>query len=112
MADDRKRWEDRYAATSPGSEGPSDFLVAHAALLHGRALDVAAGAGRNALFLVRRGLQVDALDIALAGLQVAQRAARAEGLDCRAVQADLESFPLPRARYDAAINIRYLQRSL
>ncbi|HVO27533.1 MAG TPA: class I SAM-dependent methyltransferase [Candidatus Margulisiibacteriota bacterium] len=112
MSDDRNRWEERYAAGSTSSDGPSDFLVAHAALLHGRVLDVAGGSGRNALFLARRGLRVDVLDIALAGLRLAQRAARAERLDVRLVQADLESFPLPRALYDAAINIRYLQRSL
>lgn len=112
MSDDRKRWEDRYTTAGASRDGPSDFLAAHAALLHGRVLDVAAGAGRNALFLARRGLRVDAIDIALAGLRIAQTAARAEGLDLRAVQADLESFPLPHACYDAAINIRYLQRSL
>ena len=43
---------------------------------------------------------------------VAQTAARAEGLDLRVVQADLESFPLPRSCYDVVITIRYLQRSL
>jgi tellurite methyltransferase len=111
-SDDRTRWEGRYASAGAGSEGPSQFLAMHAALLHGRVLDVAAGAGRNAVFLARRGLRVDAVDIALAGLRIARNAARSEGLDLRAVQADLESFPLPHACYDAAINVRYLQRSL
>lgn len=111
MSEERTRWEDRYAAGA-GGDGPSEFLMAHAALLHGRVLDVAAGAGRNALFLARRGLHVDAIDIALTGLRIAQSTARAEGLQLHGVQADLESFPLPHARYDAAINIRYLQRSL
>lgn len=112
MINDRKRWEERYVTGRTSSDGPSDFLAAHAALLHGRVLDVAAGAGRNALFLARRGIRVDAFDIALAGLRIAQTAARADKLEIRFVQADLESFPLPRACYDAAINIRYLQRSL
>lgn len=112
MSEERTRWEDRYATGDAGRDAPSDFLVAHAALLHGRVLDVAAGAGRNALFLARRGLRVDAIDHARSGLQRAQVIARAESLDLRPVQADLESFPLPRACYDAAINIRYLQRSL
>jgi tellurite methyltransferase len=87
-------------------------LIAHAELIHGRVLDVAAGAGRNALYLARRGNIVEAFDIALTGLRIARAAAAAEGLAVHAVQADLESFPLPRDRYDAAINIRYLQRSL
>jgi tellurite methyltransferase len=112
MSDDRTRWEERYAAAGTRGDGPSDFVIAHAALLHGRVLDVAAGAGRNALFLARRGLQVDAIDIARAGLRIAQSAARNESVRVNLVQADLESFPLPRLCYDAAINIRYLQRSL
>ena len=112
MDEDRQRWEERYATGAAGRDAPSDFLVAHAPLLQGRALDLAAGAGRNALFLARRGLRVDAVDRALTGLQLAHTAARAEGLALRAVQADLESFPLPRSCYDVVITIRYLQRSL
>jgi tellurite methyltransferase len=112
-SDDRQRWEARYATGDCGPDrAPSEFLVAHADLIHGRILDVAAGSGRNALFLARRGNTVDAIDISFTGLRSAQVAAAAEGLAVRAVQADLESFPLAVALYDAAINIRYLQRSL
>jgi tellurite methyltransferase len=112
-SDDRQRWEERYAAGYCGPErAPTEFLVAHADLIHGRVLDVAAGSGRNALFLARRGNAVDAIDISFTGLHSARAAATAEGIELRAVQADLECFPLPVARYDAAINIRYLQRSL
>ena len=111
--EDRSRWEDRYrSGRRSATEVPSEFLRAHAGLLSGRVLDVAAGAGRNALFLARRGLVVEALDISLTGLRLAREAARAEGLTLLAAQVDLESFPLPRRRYDAIINIRYLQRSL
>ncbi len=116
---DREIWEERYAARCDGSAGgsalddaPSEFLVAHASLLRGRVLDVAAGAGRHAVYLARRGCIVEAFDISFAGLRVACSAAAAEGLRVLAVQADLEEFPLPADRYDAAINIRYLQRSL
>jgi tellurite methyltransferase len=113
MSDDRQRWEERYThGHGSTKEGPSEFLVAHAALIRGRILDVAAGAGRHALFLARRGNAVEAIDISLAGLRTARAAACAEGLSILAVQADLESFPLPVERYDAIINIRYLQRSL
>ncbi|MFN8626783.1 MAG: class I SAM-dependent methyltransferase [Candidatus Binatia bacterium] len=111
--EDRHRWEERYGSgRRSATEVPSEFLRAHAHLLAGRVLDVAAGAGRNALFLARRGLTVEALDISLAGLRLAREAARAEGLTLLAAQVDLESFPLARRRYDAIVNIRYLQRSL
>jgi SAM-dependent methyltransferase len=112
MSEDRLRWEARYTAPESRAEPPSAFLMTHADLVRGRVLDVAAGAGRNALFLARRGNSVEAVDIAFAGLRRARAAALAEGLSLLAVQADLESFPLPHNRYDAAINIRYLQRSL
>ena len=112
MPHDRERWEERYGAGSPRNDAPSEFLVTHADLIHGRVLDLAAGAGRNALFLARRGNAVDALDISIAGLRIARAAAVDAGLRLLAVQVDLESFPLPRERYDAVINIRYLQRSL
>jgi SAM-dependent methyltransferase len=120
---DRQVWEERYnsrcggADTSgtfhhPAEDAPSEFLVAHAELMHGRVLDVAAGAGRNALFLARRGCVVEAFDISLAGLRLARTSAQAQRLHVLTVQADLEELPLPTDRYDAAINIRYLQRSL
>src|SRR5947207_10534713 len=99
---DRRRWEERYVTGTDAhaAEAPAEFLVAHADRIHGRVLDVAAGAGRNALFLARRGCAVDAIDIAFAGLHRAAAVARADGLQCRPIQADLETFPLPRGRYD------------
>ena len=111
--EDRDRWEERYRSgrRSP-NEPPSEFLAAHADLISGRVLDVAAGTGRNALFLARRGAIVEALDISFTGLRLARQEAAAEGLTLLAAQVDLEDFPLPRRRYDAIINIRYLQRSL
>jgi SAM-dependent methyltransferase len=87
-------------------------LLAHAERLHGRVLDVAAGAGRHTLFLARRGCHVDAIDFAHGGLQLALHAARREHLPVHAVQADLTTYPLPADRYDAVINIRYLERAL
>lgn len=111
MSRDREIWEGRYATATAG-DSPSEFLTAHADRLVGRVLDVAGGGGRNALFLARRGNWVDLIDIAFGALQTARRVAIHEGLELRAVQADLERFPLPVAVYDAVINIRYLQRSL
>lgn len=111
---DRRKWEDRYLAAEPGLRPPSALLAASIDLLPrgGRALDLASGDGRNALFLAARGFSVDAIDIAAAGLQRLLAAARNADLTVRAVQADLEHYTLPRDRYDVMISIRYLQRSL
>lgn len=112
MADnDRIQWEARYAA-SASAVRPSAFLRACAPWLRGRVLDVAAGSGRNALWLARNGAIVDAIDISHTALRRAQDEARREGLALRCLQADLEVYPLPTDTYDAIVQIRYLQRSL
>ncbi len=78
---DRAKWDARYAAGAFSSRPhPSEFLRANLALCPaGRALDIACGAGRNALFLARQGWSVDAIDISQAGLDRARSAA--SGLD-------------------------------
>jgi tellurite methyltransferase len=109
----RQRWEERYDAGT-GAAGPPAALLAAAvaALPPGRALDIACGDGRNALFLARRGFRVDAIDFAYAGLSRLAVAARREGVAVRPIVADLENYLLPAARYAVVVNTRYLQRSL
>ncbi len=110
---DHSRWEDRYRRDHDTLPPPSAFLRGHIdALPVGRALDVACGGGRHAIFLARRGFAVDTIDVAYAGLVQVQRIARAERLPITLVQADLETFPLARGRYSLVVNSRYLQRSL
>ncbi|MEE8608549.1 MAG: class I SAM-dependent methyltransferase [Nitrospiraceae bacterium] len=78
----------------------------------GRALDIATGKGRNALFLAEQGFTVDAIDISEVGLQQAQRHAEKQGLTLNLVQADLASFEFPDSAYDLILNINFLLRSL
>ena len=78
----------------------------------GLALDVACGAGRNALYLARSGFSVVAVDISWEGLQRLSQRARAEQLDIHPVHADLERFKLPAAKFDVIVNTRFLLRSL
>ncbi|HEX5532009.1 MAG TPA: methyltransferase domain-containing protein, partial [Methylomirabilota bacterium] len=60
----RERWNRRWAGErAHASSAPSEFLIAEAeALPPGRALDVACGAGRNAVWLARRGWRVTGVD--------------------------------------------------
>jgi hypothetical protein len=53
---DRRRWDARYRAHEPGLQQPSGSLVALPDLLPqgARALDVAGGTGRHALWLGHR----------------------------------------------------------
>jgi SAM-dependent methyltransferase len=72
---DAEAWNERYRASElVWSAGPNQFVEAELAdLPPGRALDLAAGEGRNAIWLARRGWQVTAVDFAQAALDKGRR---------------------------------------
>ncbi|MDR7556258.1 MAG: class I SAM-dependent methyltransferase [Armatimonadota bacterium] len=114
MEAERRTWEARYRSGERPHDGPpSAVLVRWAAQLRpGRALDVATGLGRNALFLARRGWRVDAIDISPTAIREAARRARAQKVRVRWLVADLDRYRLPRARYDLVVNTFFLKRRL
>ena len=67
---DAEAWNARYRETElVWSAAPNQFVEAElAGLAPGRAVDLAAGEGRNAIWLARQGWQVTAVDFAQAGL--------------------------------------------
>jgi tellurite methyltransferase len=114
MKTDQKRWDDRYGPDeyALGRE-PNPFLKNHIRLLPpGRALDIAAGEGRNSVFLALHGFEVEAVDISKAGLAKARRLSREEGVRIRTVCADLDDFVIPREGYDLIADFYFLNRTL
>jgi len=114
--DDRIRWERQYGQ-SGAPEKPAAFLkeildAGHWDIARGRALDIASGAGRNALFLAEKGFDVTAVDIAQPGLDQGARRAAERSLSISWQQTDLENGGLPPGPYNLIVNINYLQRSL
>jgi SAM-dependent methyltransferase len=108
MRKDRLRWNKKYQKQNYPDE-PAAIVKQYAGLARGKkALDIAAGNGRNALFLARLGFVVDAVDIADTGL--AQFAGKHPGI--QPVCADLDDFDIPANRYDLIVNIKYLNRRL
>ncbi len=124
-------WDERYEAQGyPAGTEPAPFLVEALPLLpRGRALDLAAGAGRNAVFLATHGWQVIAVDASRVALEKAQALAHERAIsavwarsvtDAEAsrkaplvlVQQDLEGARLPVAKCELVICFNYLQRSL
>ncbi len=67
---DARAWDERYtAAALVWSSTPNQFVAAElAGVTPGLAVDLAAGEGRNALWLAERGWQVTAVDFSLVGL--------------------------------------------
>jgi SAM-dependent methyltransferase len=68
----------------------------------GRALDVATGTGRNAVFLAERGYDVDALDQSAEGLRITRERAEERGVADRLslVEADAREYDYPTDEYD------------
>lgn len=115
---DRLKWDERYRAGSYAARPHPTQLLADrlADLPRGRALDVACGAGRNALFLAEAGYEVDAVDVSGVGLARGARTAAERGLTVNWIEADLEESlapeVLPNCDYALIVLVRYVNMPL
>jgi 2-polyprenyl-3-methyl-5-hydroxy-6-metoxy-1,4-benzoquinol methylase len=113
---ERDKWDARYRAGAYAERPHPTALLAEwlDRLPRGRALDVACGAGRNALFLAEAGHAVDAVDISSAGLERGRVAAGERGVAVSWHCVDLEerSDLLPRGPYDLVVWVRYVNAAL
>jgi SAM-dependent methyltransferase len=114
---ERDKWDERYRSGAY-EERPhptallSDWLPR---LPRGAALDVACGAGRNAVFLAANGYAVTAVDISAVGIERGRRRANEQQLAVDWLCGDLDEpgVPaLPAVRYDLIVWVRYIQRAL
>ena len=94
-------WNDRYAkAAAEGaavwSVDPNAWIAqVTSPLKPGTAVDLAAGEGRNALWLASRGWNVTAVDFSAAGLAIGRQRAATASLDLRWVTADATGWVSP-----------------
>ena len=106
----REEWNRRYA----GSEllwtaQPNRFLVSETAdLTPGRALDLACGEGRNAVWLAEQGWQVSGVDFSDVALAKARELAAARDVEVDWTQADLLDYRPEQGVYDLVL-LFYLQ---
>ncbi len=108
MLPDRLKWNRKYEEDQL-PDAPSSVVKQFFKLAGGKkALDIAAGNGRNALFLADQGFAVDAVDISDAGLNLFA----GKHVNVQPICADLDNFDIPPDRYDLIINIKYLSRRL
>jgi SAM-dependent methyltransferase len=66
----------------------------------GRALDIATGRGRNAIYLAANGWDTTAYDMAADALAIAQAAAKEAGVKLTTVQATHDSFDFGESKWD------------
>jgi SAM-dependent methyltransferase len=113
------KWDERYRLRDRPEEdldgAPTPLVVATAANLKpGKALDLACGAGRNALWLAERGWDVTAVDGAATAIEILREKGSERGLKISVVVTDLENggFEIEPARWDLILMCYYLQRNL
>lgn len=115
---DLRKWDARYRDGSYSERRHPTALLARYLdqFRRGTALDIACGAGRNALALAASGFAVDAVDISTAGLDRLRADALAQGLEINALEGDLEhGFPATleiKDCYDLIVMVRYVNQAL
>ena len=102
---DRQHWDARYAATElVWSAEPNGFVVSEVEdLSPGRALDVACGEGRNAIWLADQGWDVTGVDFSEVALDKARHLADARGVTVHWELADVTAYTPEVERFDLVI---------
>lgn len=107
---DADAWDERYAASDfVWSLEPNRFVAEVVGPLPpGRAVDLACGEGRNALWLAQRGWSVTAVDFSAVALDKGRRRAAQADLEIDWVVADVTTWTAPPDSVDLVV-IAYLQ---
>ena len=78
----------------------------------GRALDLAGGAGRHAIWLAQHGLDVTLADVSSVAIELAHERAAHAGVSLSSVVVDLETEPFPAGPWDVILSFHFLWRPL
>jgi len=108
-------WDKRYRSAEHVADEPHSLVTEFASKQPpGRALDIACGAGRHALWLAEHGWDVTAVDSSGAAIEILQKRAADRGVPVHAIRADLErhEFVIEPQAYDLIVVVNYLQRDL
>jgi len=115
MVHTKETWDERYAAGRFASAEPHRLLIdIGRQLTPDRALDLACGTGRHAIFLAQNGWDVTAVDNSTVGVEIARARAAEAGLkiDLRAADLEKGEFEIEAGAYDLVCDFHYLQRDL
>lgn len=98
---ERKVWSSTYNSMIQVSMVPTEFLTDVVdGVKPGKALDVACGQGRNAIFLASRGWDVTGFDIDNEALDSAQAKAKRMGVNINTVQKSKNTFKYGSNQWD------------
>lgn len=112
---DLEKWDAKYHEATEVPSEPSAALVNLVSWLPhaGRGLDVAGGAGRNSVWLAKRGLSITVADISPVGLRLARQRATAAGVSIETERCDLDhEKALPAGPWDLIVVVCFQCRHL
>lgn len=110
FADAQDFWSDRYRAAGEAylfGTAPNRYLAAQAALLAPgmRALSVADGEGRNAVWLAEQGLDVTATELSPVAIEKAEALAASRGVKVDFALADALNWIYPDEAFDLVVAV-------
>jgi SAM-dependent methyltransferase len=108
MQQDREKWNKKYSQTTYPLHPSQIVKKYHPMVSKGKTLDIAAGNGRNAVYLARKGFSVDAVDISDVGL----RQFSGKHPNIHPICVDLDHFEIRPSHYNLILNIKFLNRRL
>ncbi len=109
-------WEEMYRSGERGKEDAPTILLVETLekLPPGTAIDLACGAGRNAIYLAERGWTVTAIDGSEKAIDLLEQRAAERGVRVHTRVTDLTEpgFAMPPDTFDLVLIAYYLQRDL
>ncbi len=112
---DKEKWNSKYGGSEClAGRQPCSWLADNRTQLpgKGRALDLAMGEGRNALFAASLGYDVLGVDISEVGVQRANELAQERGLSLKGEVADLDDWTILENTFDLVMCFYFLDRKL
>lgn len=109
----RQMWNDRYADKDLiWSAGPNELFAREVKNLRpGKALDVACGEGRNAVWLAEQGWDVTAIDFSDVAIEKGRQIAARREVNVNWITEDVSSWQLPRREFDL-VAVLYLHTTI
>lgn len=107
-----EKWNERHRERPPRDD-PSPIVVDTVRnVAPGRALDLACGTGRNALWLARNGWDVVAIDGSVEAIRILREGAAGLPIDARVVDLECQPLAFSDASFDLVAIIHFLHRPL
>jgi SAM-dependent methyltransferase len=108
----REIWNDRYASKElVWSAGPNELFASEVRHLDpGKALDVACGEGRNAIWLAEQGWDVTGVDFSDVAVEKGRQIATRRNVNVTWIAEDVSAWKLPKYEFDL-VAVLYLHTS-